>query len=315
MNPLTIHPGTTLTDSEALAAAVSYAEAGWPVYPIHPAGKGPDGSGKIPAVTEWNKAATTDLETVERWWGETRRGHNIGLVVPASVVIVDIDQHTAEKDGAAYLERLESEYGPLPETLTAHTGGGGLHRYYLRPVTVRPLDLMALAPYGIDLLTDGHGAILPPSVSSFGPYWWVDPLAEIVALPDWFITRITKPAPQRAYYVAPRRPEFHGASPIDRFEARFTWREVLTAMVPNAWQVFTGSGDSDGDTYSHPEASGRASAALKHGRLFCFSTSTALPVTATSDPNGLTRFSAWRILNGYTMAEARETAQRLTGGK
>lgn len=315
MNPLIIHPGETLTDSEALAAAVTYAEAGWPVYPVHPAGKGPDGSGKIPAIKEWNKAATTDLETVKRWWGKTHRGHNIGLAVPSSVLIVDIDQHTAEKDGGAHLEALEREHGPLPETLTAHTGGGGIHRYYLRPATVRPLDPNALAAYGIDLLTDGHGAILSPSVSTSGPYWWVDPAAEIVALPEWFIALIVKPEPQRVYYVPPHRGTYNGTSPIDSFEARFSWREVLTGMVPNPWHVRTGSGDNDGDTYSHPEAAGRNSAAIKHGRLFCFSTSTLLPVTSTSDPNGLTRFAAWRILNGYTMAEARERAQQLAGGK
>lgn len=301
-------------DVELLIAALAYADANYPIYPIYPKGHRNDPTGKRPAIAKWNELATTDLDTVEGWYGFTHVGFNIGLAVPAHLLTVDIDRHSEAKDGMAYLEALEELHGLLPETLTAYTGGGGEHRYYLKPITPRPLNLMALAAHGIDLLTDGHGAILPPSESASGPYRWLDPAAPIVALPEWFSSLITRPAPKAIWQAPPKRINYQGNSPIDRFEERFGWSAILTSMVPNPWQVLSGGEDNDGDSYSHPEALGRTSATIKHGRLFCFSTSTPLPVSAASDPHGLTRFKVWRLLNGYSMAEARGRAQALTGG-
>lgn len=66
-----------------LAAALRAAAAGWVVFPVRP-------RGKVPAVRDWERAATTDPARLAGWWFAS--GWNIGVAAGRSgLLVVDLD--------------------------------------------------------------------------------------------------------------------------------------------------------------------------------------------------------------------------------
>ncbi|MFD8099747.1 bifunctional DNA primase/polymerase [Nocardia fluminea] len=159
-----------------LSAALDYAETGLRVHPLAPSGVG----GKAP-FTRWQDVATTDPDTIRRWWDRCPDA-NIGVIVPAGHIVLDVDLY---KPGT--LDRfaeLEARLGQLPPTLTCVTGGGGAHLWFTVPdLTFRkPCD-------GIDLRCAGKNyVVMPPSVHANGtPYVWRDETMPAAALPPAWV--------------------------------------------------------------------------------------------------------------------------------
>src|SRR5215207_9560740 len=109
-----------MSQRDLLNAALEYASAGYPVFPL---------SGKQPAISGGFKSATTDLDTVQRWWAETYSGCNIGIPTgPASGFwCLDVDRKQAGVNGFNSLESLIAANGDLPLTAIQTTGSGGMH--------------------------------------------------------------------------------------------------------------------------------------------------------------------------------------------
>jgi len=163
--------------SEFLTAALSYAAKGWHVFPIQPRGKLP----LIPKSKggQAHKDATTDPEKIKAWWAACPDA-NIGLSLePSGLVVLDVDTGSG-KGGFEALTTLHGAF-PLPDTLTAHTGGGGLHAVYARPEGCpanRLIDFLHLLvpeagkASGLDLLGKGY-IVAAPSVHQSGKrYKW-----------------------------------------------------------------------------------------------------------------------------------------------
>jgi putative DNA primase/helicase len=137
------------------------------------------------------KDASRDLETVERWFTNTR--YNIGIVTGAvsRIVALDIDPR---HDGDETLRALEAEHGELPETWRFLTGGGGEHILFLHPG--RPIANSAgLLGSGIDARGDDGYLVGPPSEHVSGrPYAIsVDHHPQDLALaqlPKWLFDRL-----------------------------------------------------------------------------------------------------------------------------
>lgn len=146
-----------------LAAALTYAEAGWSVVPMVPRGKQP----LIPWV-EFQERCATASEI--RAWFKRWPTANIAVVTGAisGIIVIDIDPRHG---GEAALLVLEGEVGPIPSTMEAKTGGGGRHLYFAYPG--RPVgNRVGLRP-GIDLRGDGGIVVVPPSVHPSGSrYAW-----------------------------------------------------------------------------------------------------------------------------------------------
>ena len=151
--------------------ALKLASRGLSVLPMHSAPRGrctcPEGNacarpGKHPITRHGVNDATTDDEQIVKWWTE-HPDANIGIAAgrESGILVLDIDPRNG---GTETLQRLEKELGPLPETVTSNTGGGGEHRIFKYPdFPVRKDSAGKLLGPGVDVLSDGCIMVAPPS--------------------------------------------------------------------------------------------------------------------------------------------------------
>ena len=207
-----------------LDAALGYARLGWHVFPCMPLSK-------LPATDNGFYAATTNPETIKRYWRQSDRNVAIRTGVASGIWVFDVDAH---KDGEASLRRLEAEHGPLPKTREAISVRGGRHCYfkYSGPI---PCSADKIGP-GLDAKPDGGYIIAPPSRWRNGrAYTWsVDSIDELAIAPDWLVELARKkPAPsisERAL-ANMRRPA--GASPNPYGAAALEDEIAALASTPN----------------------------------------------------------------------------------
>lgn len=166
-----------------LKAALAYAESAMAVFPCR---------GKMPAIPKEKggkgcKDATTDLEQVQRMWGDFPKS-NIGMATgkPSGIWVLDVDG----AEGEASLAELEAKHGPLPATVVSLTGKGGRHllfRYRGEPIRNRVGDIGT----GLDVRATGGYIIVPPSrhPDTGKQYRWADGLRPdaIADAPAWLI--------------------------------------------------------------------------------------------------------------------------------
>ncbi len=205
-----------------LQLALSYAELGWQVFPVHSVdadGKcschdpgGPNCSpGKHPRTRHGLKDATDLEETVVEWWSRWPDA-NIGIATGEAsglwVLDVDIrfDRSTGEikTDGEASLAKLEADNEALPSTMTAKTGGGGRHIYFAWDSDV-PVGCPGGMPKGIDIKGEGGYVLAPPSLHASGiRYAWLsDPeTSPLAPAPPWLVRRVLS-GPERGHGSPP----------------------------------------------------------------------------------------------------------------
>lgn len=171
-------------------SAVAYAQAGLAVMPLQP-------GGKTPLTRHGLKEATSDTATVEGWWRQWPDA-NVGIATgePSGIAVIDVDDIDS-------LAELEASDGPLPATLTAETGGGGLHLVYRRPTGGVRNSASKLAP-GIDIRGDGGYIVAPPSIHSSGRHYrWATHDVPIGDWPSWVAERLS-PAATNGHAAAQR---------------------------------------------------------------------------------------------------------------
>jgi hypothetical protein len=139
----------------ALEYALAYARLGWLVLPIKP-------GEKVPLAGQGLKHATRDEKTIQRWF---KRHANAGIgiaLAPSGLAAVDIDPRNGGD-----LDLRDR----MPATLTAATGGGGLHLVYSVPPGA---SLRSSLGPGIDIKHQGY-IVAEPSVHPSGKrYGWLD---------------------------------------------------------------------------------------------------------------------------------------------
>lgn len=150
------------------AAALYYAEQGWPVFPLAV-------REKIPLLRGGNgvKAATTDADQIIRWWTD-HPDANIGLATggPTGLYVVDVDG----EDGEAALAR----YGALP-LVPESTTGKGRHLLFTLPHGRNTAG--KLGPK-IDTRGEGGYIVAPPSIHPDGRrYAWKVPPHKAIPQP------------------------------------------------------------------------------------------------------------------------------------
>lgn len=167
-----------------LEIAMALAARGLHVFPCRP-------RDKRPATPNGLKDATTDRDTIARWW-RREPDYNIAVATgPVSgVFVIDIDGLDAE--GA--LRKLEAEHGALPPSVEVITARGR-HIYFQWPGQPMRNSASKIAP-GVDVRGDGGYVLAPPSIHPSGRRyaWSVDSARAFARAPDWVLDKLVAPA-------------------------------------------------------------------------------------------------------------------------
>lgn len=170
------------SDTPFLDCALQYIGRGWPIFRVT--------GYKTPLKgSHGHLDATTDLETVTRWWTEKPRA-NIALATGA-LVALDLDgaEWSTSPRGKSLLALLQA-HGGLPKTLASRTARG-LHLIFKAPpgVEIRSSnEARAKNAPGVDIKGTGGWIVLPPSVNRKAGfrYHWAFELPPI-EMPDWLV--------------------------------------------------------------------------------------------------------------------------------
>jgi Bifunctional DNA primase/polymerase, N-terminal/AAA domain/IclR helix-turn-helix domain len=181
-----------------LEAALEIAGRGWPVFPCHTIRK--DGrcscgeecgksAGKHPRTEHGLKDATTSEKIIRAWW-RTWPDANLALATGGTAPeVLDADLKETVS-GLETLADLQLKHGPMPDTLSQHTGGGG-RQYFFKP-SGKVRNKVAFAP-GLDTRGTGGYVIIPPSLHKSGKrYQWANGITELAHWPAWLLEEILR---------------------------------------------------------------------------------------------------------------------------
>jgi hypothetical protein len=181
-------------------AAHWHADYGLAVFPLAP-------GRKVPAVEDWEHAATTDHLAIARTWQEAP--YNIGLATgPSGLLVVDLDQPKTPTDtppepwrsraatsGADVLALIATDHETtLPSTYTVTTPSGGTHLYYRQSTNHQLGNSAGRIGWKID--TRGHGGyvVAAGSTTPTGRYLATDTTAP-QPLPAWIAAALDATPP------------------------------------------------------------------------------------------------------------------------
>lgn len=156
-----------------------YSKQNWDVFPCLPNNKTPLG--------KWPEMATHEENMLLGYWDMTPNA-NVGMACGkrSGVIVLDVD---ADHEGYESLKALQEQYGQLPKTIVAATGGGGEHIYFKHPgFEIR--NSAGKLGRGLDIRGDGGYVIVPPSLHPNGKAykWVVKPSeTELADAPDWML--------------------------------------------------------------------------------------------------------------------------------
>ncbi|MER6678106.1 bifunctional DNA primase/polymerase [Streptomyces sp. NPDC000983] len=200
--PLTAEPACL----PMLASALTSAERGWPVIPLHPRAKRPAGHAERDCPRTGRCAgghrkpeqrATTDPNLIHATWAT--RPYNVGIATgPAGLLVIDLDPVKPEEpkgapDGATSLQALCERAGQtVPATYRVRTARGGEHLYFTAPAGVRlKCSAGRLGPH-IDTRAWGGYVVAPGSSTPDGTYE-VTGDAPVAELPGWLAALLSEP--------------------------------------------------------------------------------------------------------------------------
>ena len=177
-----------------LAAALSYAERGWDVFPANLSLNKATGkfnkksykSAEYSGGANWGK--TRDPKQIKKDFKRWPKA-NVGIATGADsgIFVVETDTPKGHNvDGEASLRAREEKHGPLPKTLMAESPSGSRHRYFKYPPGIEIKNSTSSIARGIDVRGEGGMVIAPPSVRGDGAYRWLNdnPIADA---PQWLI--------------------------------------------------------------------------------------------------------------------------------
>lgn len=156
-------------------AALSYASAGFPVFPLHnldPEGNCSCGEsecsspGKHPRyhredLRNGHKDATTDPERIRRWWRLWPEA-NIGIPTGERTGLLVLDEDPRH-GGDESMNLLTKTHGDLPRTKTTRTGGGGRQIFFIYPPGYVIRNATNNPAPGLDIRGEGGYIVAPPS--------------------------------------------------------------------------------------------------------------------------------------------------------
>lgn len=178
--------------ADLLSAALKYAKFGWHVFPCHAvdgdkcscANPDCERQGKHPRTKNGLLDATTDEDTIRKWWKKWPNANVAVRTGPESKIwVLDADL----PDGPDSIEQMG-----VPATLVQKTGSGGLHYFFIWNGTEIRNSTRIVGP-DIDVRGVNGYVLLPPSNHISGnPYKWVTKKEHIVQAPGWLVDLVSK---------------------------------------------------------------------------------------------------------------------------
>jgi hypothetical protein len=185
-------------------AARRYTELQLAVFPLHPVSAGGRCAcgdracavpGKHPATSRWQNTIPSPRAVDGLWAHPRERGIGLACGPASGCFVLDNDPRHG---GTKTLARLQDEHGPLPDTWTAQTGGGGTHHYFAWPDSRAVRNSAGLLGPGLDIRGQGGYVVLPPSLHATGTrYTWTrPPTGPPAPAPAWLL-ELTDARPAR----------------------------------------------------------------------------------------------------------------------
>lgn len=191
---------------------------------------------KMPADKRWQERTYDQAEVLER---ARRDGLNLGVRLPADVVVVDVDPRNFPA-GRDSLAELATAFGlPLasaPHVLTGNLSHPGHHFYFLKPAGAVLLDSLD-GFEGVEFKSLGRQVVAPGSVHpTGGRYRWAPdspPLHDMPDLPAKLVEVARRPERKRGTGAGEITAEQLAVSlehldPTD-FREHDAWRELMMA--------------------------------------------------------------------------------------
>ena len=191
---------------------------------------------KMPADKRWQERSYDQGEVLER---ARRDGLNLGVRLPADVVVVDVDPRNFPA-GRDSLAELAAAFGLLlasaPHVLTGNLSHPGHHFYFRKPRSAVLLDSVD-GFAGVEFKSLGRQVVAPGSVHPTGGlYRWAPdspPLHDMPDLPARLVEAARRPERKRASGTGEIAPEQLAASlehldPTD-FREHGRWLELMMA--------------------------------------------------------------------------------------
>ncbi|TCR07246.1 bifunctional DNA primase/polymerase [Neorhizobium sp. JUb45] len=200
------------TSLQPLELAQHYTnDFGWPVFPCRSSSVETHDSTtgeiitlgeKTPFTTNGFKGATQFARNIARWW-EDWPDAAVGLPTGTRTgfFVLDIDNKPGGANGFDWLDDMEAEHGPLPDTARVTSPNGGLHIYFNYVAGTRNRGALGA---GVDIRSEGGYVLAAGSTMSNGrQYSWVGDTREIADAPGWLLDLLLpKSAPTHSHYSA-----------------------------------------------------------------------------------------------------------------
>lgn len=169
-----------------------YVDHGWPVFPLLPRAKIPDGK----LVPHGVHDASLELTQVDAWW-EREPSSNVALACGHAFIVVDVDPRNGGKET---MRALVTAHQRFPVTPVSYTGGGGWHALFATPLDAsgEPIPLRSKIGEGVDIKGPGGYIVAPPSVHPSGAlYEWAvnarPSRTSLAAMPAWLLALARRP--------------------------------------------------------------------------------------------------------------------------
>lgn len=154
---------------ELVRSALRWAQAGFPVFPVHSIDHNGnctcgnlacESAGKHPWLKRGLLEASKDPVRIIEWWSYYSAANvSAAMGDDSGVFVLDVDG----EEGAANLAALEEKHGKLPDTFRVKTGSGGSHYYFKIPPGMRITNSPGDLPDKIDVRGTGGYVLVPPS--------------------------------------------------------------------------------------------------------------------------------------------------------
>lgn len=192
--------------SDPLSAALSYAEAGWFVFPLHTpktdgqcdCHKDCSSPGKHPRTMNGLNGASKDPEQIKQWWSTWPQA-NIGIATGAKsgFFVLDVDE---KHGGRESIKALVDKHGLFPKRIYQRTGGGGWHVLFRHPgIRIGNVQNSDRLGKGIDVRGDGGYIVADPSLHASGrKYEWGTCFDKLPDAPRWLVEALRKPETQQS---------------------------------------------------------------------------------------------------------------------